>query len=441
MSDKDFKDRYGITKKETEKIRIVHAGDKSQHLIEAEFLEPEIHSVLGLDSVEIVAKKLKRKVLLLNQSKKELKGKRVLKYIEYGEREKIPEGSTIESRSKTGKEWYDVTQDERSDIVWAKAHQYRHLVWLNPNKLVVNNRMYDVFVPQNTDAKVLCAVLNSTFVALAKTYYGRYVGKEGYLETSVLDSKMMLVPDVSFASSEVQTKLKDAFDSMRKRKALPLIDVDSNDEENWTGELALADRQALDDAVLELLGIADKAERRELQIELYREITKLYRQIRVAEKKMQKFRSATARKGKQTAHSIADEIWTELAPRPEFFTPLTFVPANAATETINLPLGKAKVVAKSLLHNDGVNIGENFISLGSVERSNFVKSLADLALHGETDIPVSTEICEKARRKYEIESDKLNELFYSEAATYVADENMQEKIVRELWKKLRSHSV
>ncbi|MBA2494647.1 MAG: hypothetical protein H0V31_08130 [Acidobacteria bacterium] len=227
---------------------------------------------------------------------------------------------------------------------------------------------------------------------------------------------------------------------MRERETKQLVDVDSNDEENWTGELALADRQALDDAVLELLGIADEAERRELQTELYREITKLYRQIRVAEKKMQKFRSATARKGKQTAHSIADEIFGELVPQPEFFTPLEFVPANAETETINLPLGKAKVVAKSLLHNDGVNIGENFISLGSVERSNFVKSLADLALHGETNIPVKPEICEKALQKYVTESGKLNKLFYSEAATYVADENMQEKIVRELWKKLRSHS-
>ncbi|MDQ3180439.1 MAG: hypothetical protein M3Q33_07960, partial [Acidobacteriota bacterium] len=317
----------------------------------------------------------------------------------------------------------------------------RHIAWLNSHHLVANCRMYDIFTQKDYDEKVLCAILNSTLVALAKAFFGRYVGREGNLDTEVTDVKMMLVPNPQDASPEISKKIMSAFDSMRKRKALPLINVDSNDEENWTGELALADRQALDDAVLEMLGIADEAERRELQTELYREITKLYRQIRVAEKKMQKFRSATARKGKQTAHSIAEEIWTALVPQPEFFTPLNFVPANASTETINLPLGKAKVAAKSLLHDDGVNIGENFISLGSVERSNFVKSLADLALYGELKIPVSTEICEKAWRKYETESDKLNELFYSEAATYVADENMQEKIVRELWKKLRNHSV
>ncbi len=157
LTDKEFKDRYGISKKETEKIRIVHAGDKSQHLIETEFLEPEIHTVLGLNSVEIVPSELKQKVLLVNKNKNELKNRRVLKYLEYGEREKFTERPTIAGRAKTGRNWYDITQDKRGDIVWAKAHQYRHLVWLNPDKLIVNNRMYNVFVPHNTNAKVLCA--------------------------------------------------------------------------------------------------------------------------------------------------------------------------------------------------------------------------------------------------------------------------------------------
>ncbi|MDQ3180055.1 MAG: N-6 DNA methylase, partial [Acidobacteriota bacterium] len=108
LSDKDFKDRYGITKKETEKIRIVHAGDKSQHLIEAEFLEPEIHTVMELDSVEIRPENLSRKVLLLDLPKEKLKNTQVLKYIKYGEREKFTERSTIESRTSANKFWYDI---------------------------------------------------------------------------------------------------------------------------------------------------------------------------------------------------------------------------------------------------------------------------------------------------------------------------------------------
>lgn len=437
LTDKEFKNRYGITKKETEKIRIVQAGDKSQHLIEAEYLEPEIHTVLGLDSVEIITAELKQKVLLVNKSKKDLKGSKVLKYIEYGEREKFTERPTVAGRAKTGRNWYDITQDKRSDIVWAKAHQYRHLVWLNPDKLIANNRMYDIFAPQNTNTKVLSAVLNSTFVALSKAFFGRYVGKEGYLETSVLDAKMMIVPNSNLASNKLGKTLTSAFDSMRKRKALPLVNVDSTDEENWTGELALADRQALDDAVLELIGITDADERRVLRDELYREITKLYRQIRVAEKIMQKFRSQTAGKGKQTAHTIAEEIWTEFPEKPTAFSPLSFVPADAETETVNLPQGKAKIITQGLLGTSDVQIGSEFIELGSSERSEFVKTLSDTSIHGKLEIPVSAEICQKALKKHESKVKELNNRFYTEAATFSAEENMQEKIVKELWKLLK----
>ncbi|MCY7376845.1 MAG: hypothetical protein LH472_12870 [Pyrinomonadaceae bacterium] len=264
-------------------------------------------------------------------------------------------------------------------------------------------------------------------------------GAEGSLQLDVYSALMMSVPNPQNASPETSKKIIVAFDSMRKRKALPLVDVDSTDEVNWTGELALADRQQLDNAVLELVGITDAAERKNLRDELYYEITKLYRQIRVAEKKMQKFRSASASKGKQTAHGIAEEIWTELAPQPKSFSPLDFVPQGAKTETIDLPIGRAKIAAKSLLHDDGVNIGEIFVSLGSVERSVFVKTLADLALHGAVKIPLAPEICAAAIRKNEKESERVNELFCTEAATFTADENMQEKIVKELWKKLRNN--
>ena len=201
----------------------------------------------------------------------------------------------------------------------------------------------------------------------------------------------------------------------------------------------MADRQDLDDAVLELIGVSDAEERKSLRDELYREITKLYRQIRVAEKKMQKFRSATASKGKQTAHTIAEEIWTEFSPKPNAFTPLSFIPPNTATETINLPLGKAKVITHGLLQTSEVQIGTEFISLGSVERSEFVKTLSDLALHGKLEIPASKEICQKALAKHERKVKEFDKRFYEEAATFSADENMQDKIVRELWKKLRNN--
>ncbi len=433
LSDKDFKDRYGITKKETGKIRIVHAGDKSQHLIEAEYLEPIVFNLMEIESIEINPRTLNKQVLLINEEEDELKGKRVLKYIKFGEHQGFNERPTCANRHP----WYSLDTHQRGNFFWTKSQRYRHIVPINEQNYIANCNLYDIWTKETNYAITLGAILNSTIMVLIKHQFGRTMGGDPLLKTEVSDVKMMLVPDARLVSPEIKSKLINALDSMRKRETKHLVNVDSTDEENWTGELALADRQALDNAVLELVGIASADERRELQDELYHEITKLYRQIRVAEKKMQKFRAASANKGKQTARGIAEEIWTELAPQPKPFTPLDFVPSNAETETISLPLGRAKVAAKSLLHDDGVQIGETFVSLGSIERSDFVKSLSDLSLHGEMEIPVSSEICSKASRMNEKEFERVNELFYSEAATFVADENLQEKIVRELWKKLK----
>lgn len=439
LTDREFKERYGISKKDTEGIRIIHAGDKSLHLIEAKYLEPEIHGLMDVKTIEITAKNLEQSIVLIPTSFSK-SDRYARKYIEWGEREKYNSRTTCVSRANESRAWYDLTGRKRGKVIWSKLQQYRHIVAYNPEKLSCNCNLYDLFfVSEETDSQIICAILNSTMIALMKFVFGSQMGREGNQVTEIFDVKMMLVPKPTKIPTQLLDKILVAFNSMRKRNTLPLVNVDSTDEENWTGELALADRQALDDAVLELIGISNAEERRELRDELYREITKLYRQIRIAEKKMQKFRAQTASKGKQTAHGIADEIWTELAPKPEFFTPLSFVTNGAELETINLPLGRAKIVARTLLREDGVQIGTEFLPLGSIEKCQIVKVLSDLNLQGELQIPVSPEVCGKALKKYEKEKDKLTDLFQTEAATFTADENMRDKIVKELWKKLRSN--
>lgn len=78
----------------------------------------------------------------------------------------------------------------------------------------------------------------------------------------------------------------------------------------FTGELAMLDRQKLDDAVLEMLGIVDASERRALLVQLYTEVTEMYRDIRKAEKQSQKMRRAHPRRKRPTPQKLAQEIWS-----------------------------------------------------------------------------------------------------------------------------------
>lgn len=434
LNDKEFKDRYGIRRAETKDIRIVHAGDGSQHKIEAKYLEPEVHSLMEIDSVEINLERVARKVLLASEPKENFKDTRLLQYIRWGEQQGFDEGSTCASRNL----WYNLSPGQRGQMFWAMAQQYRHIVPLNTQNLLCNHNLFDVFAPSEIPKEVLAAVLNSTVVVLSKHQFGRYMGREGNLKTEVTDVKMMLVPDPRHATASVRRKLESALESMRERRAMPMVDVDST-ETSWTGELALADRQQLDDAVLELLGISDRQERESLRAELYEEVTKLYRQLRVAEREMQRHRSANARQGRATAQSIAAEIWDSLDTPPDYRTPLDFIPPRARTETFDLPAeGRARIIRGNMFQPDSVQIGDTIIELGDPARCEFVKQLSHIGINGSVRVPTQPEHCFNALRQHQTYADETNAEFQRLAAAYTSEEPMQERIVKELWRKLKA---
>lgn len=256
------------------------------------------------------------------------------------------------------------------------------------------------------------------------------------MQLDVYAAHMMLVPDSRDVSDDIKSRVLDSFGSMRKRVTSSLVDVDSPEVELWTGELAYEDRQALDDAMLELIGISDPGERLELRDELYREITKLYRGIRAAERIMQRYRSQTARRGRQTPQSIAMDIWDELETKPVLFTPLDFVPANAEKRGVYIRDAKAELIHEPLLKTFGVKISQQTEYFDTLEEAEFLKAVADVPMHGNIDVPISPEICRVAVNKYNEQRAGLENHFLTEAATFTNGETMQQRVVRELWKKL-----
>ncbi len=434
-SNADFKERYGINRSETKDIRIILAGDGSSHLIEAKYLEPEVHGLMDISSVYLSNKMLDRFVIML-PTQIPSDDKYALKYIAWGEREKFNSGSTCQSRISTNRSWYDLTGRRRGEIIWPKLHQYRHITAYNPEGLTCNCNLYDIFTSIDINPKHLCALLNSTVVALMKFLFGSQMGREANQVTEIFDTKMMLIPDLHIAPINVKNRLEQAFNSICQRKTLPLVDVDSNST-SWTGELALEDRQQLDDAVLELLGITNSQERKQLRDELYSEMTALYRQFRVAERKMQRHRSTTARQGRASAQSIATEIWDNLETPFIYRTPLDFIIKGARTEKIDLPLGHAKIVKGNMFHSDSVQIGTTTFELGDIKRCEFIKKLCDIGVNGTITLPIQSEHCDKALKEYESYVIKTTEKFSALASTHTVDEVMQERVVKELWKKLR----
>lgn len=413
---KAFKDKYGIHPYQTDKVRIVKAGDGSVHLIEAEYLEPEVHNLMEIDSVEVKAENCARRIVFCPLPKEKIKGKHVLEYIKWGEREDFHTGATCANRSP----WYALDTDRRGDMFWSKAWQYRHVVPLNRNQLISNCNLYDVFVPKNMTKEALSAILNSTLVAMFKHLYGRWAGAEGNLKTEVIDVNMMLVPDPREMSPNVLPRIRNALKQMAQRNSPNLAD-----------EFDLPDRQELDDAVFELLGEADPARRRELRERLYDEMRHMYQAIRGKElQAIENKKKAKKGKGKLGPSQLAEEILKELSPDLVRHFPADFLQPGWETETVSLPAGRARMRDHALLNEHGIEIEGRYIELGDPDRARFAKALCDLGRHGQQPIPVDPDHCRQALTGYQHYRDQLHAELLERAGQKTADAKLQARVVK-----------
>jgi methylase of polypeptide subunit release factors len=294
-SPREFRKNFGVDRGAVSegRLKIIKAGDGSVHPMEAEFLAPEIHSLMKIDHPIVQAEELDRVVLLVDKPISKLSGTHVSKYLRYGETHSfaskkskpvpVPERPSCAGRDP----WYDLTKlVDPGFVLWPKAQQYRHIAPANPNRLICNCNLYDI-APRALsviEQDALTAILNSTLVGFIKTFYGRFAGTEGNLKTEVVDVNLLEVPDPRGISNAMAIKLAIALKSMQARSVGRLVEeqlMDCHFPEKarriaegpieLSNELKQSDRRALDDGVFELLGVTDPKRRTELVNQLHAE--------------------------------------------------------------------------------------------------------------------------------------------------------------------------
>ncbi len=324
----DFKRAFGVARKDVTngKIKLVSCGEGRGEIrpIEAEHLEPEVHSLMEVNGFSVAPEDCSRHILLVDKSKDELKGTHVLDYIEWGESQGYHTGATCASRVTANRAWYDLTGHERGQLFWPMAQQYKHSVPANDHQLICNHNLFDV--SSDFDRDVLGGVLNSTIVALSKFQYGRPVGVEGNLKTEVIDTKMMLVPDPTVADTRSRNRVGAAFRELKKRDAMYFLsqrrlrkmklEASGKSDElarcSDLSELDMADRAELDDAVLEMLGVKKKAERKALLNELYAYLREYFEWTRQKEERAIVNKKKAKRRGPAKPVEVAAQIYKHI---------------------------------------------------------------------------------------------------------------------------------
>ena len=326
----EFEATYGVPRKWVEigKVKLVLCGEGRGEIrpIEAEYLEPEVHSLMEVDGFTVAPEDCSRLILLVSEGRNKLKGKHVLDYIQWGEKQGYHKGSTVAARASENHEWYDLTGHRRGELFWPKAQQYKHAVPINDNNLQCNCNLYDIHLPSTVDLSVMAGVLNSSLAILSKFQYGRPVGVEGNLKTEVVDVNMMLVPDPTKATPAARQKVAEAFEKMKGRKALFLLSERrlrlmsyrargreaELEQLSDLSELDMPDRLELDDAVLQLMGIKSKKVRDAFIGELYAYLREFFEWTRQKEEKAIVNKNKSKRRGPARPEEVAAQIHKEI---------------------------------------------------------------------------------------------------------------------------------
>ena len=303
---------------------------------------------------------------------------------------------------------------------------------MNEAGIICNKRFFNLSALADVDVHILGALLNSTLTWFFKEYYGREVGREGFLDTDVFVTRQIPIVSPRQLSPKIQKRLVEAFTAISQRPQQSIHPMGN--------ELEQPDRIELDDAVLEALGIEEAEERLLWREQIYDRLQREYTDTREMEEIATENRRKAARgKQKASARSIAREIWRDLEDKSIFRRfPDDFVPISASVATHQLPEGGVQV-GKELFTGAGalgtgyIMIGEELRFVGSIAKAQFVQTWQETGNVGSISIPDDDDLCLQVMDEYAAYKREIETELYSWAQSKTADERLQNQLIGLLW--------
>jgi hypothetical protein len=388
------------------------------------------------------------------QSRAELKGTYAAKYLSYGERETFGEGEVVPYKPtcQARPRWYDLTDSVGTRLLMPKGQQYGNIVFYAEDPMLCNSRVYNIVAPKEDLDKPLCAILNSSLAALWRCLYGRALGREGAADIMVVDVKMMPVPDPQKTNKRILKRLESASDAVGNRQIQPFLETVFAECKSYKQaeamkdspvempqELQMADRQELDDAVLELIGIRSANERERVRERLYREIALFYRRVRLLELQAIENKKRSKKGRVASPSEVAEEIFESLEPAQVRRFPVDFLPVGEPLDTVELLEGKAKLFdPHDFYDSNGLAVGKKKITLRHRAQAELAKLYVDLHRFGFVKLPVAEKTCDRMRKEWEHYAAQMQNTFRTLTAERTDDEDRQEAIVAELNRLLSS---
>jgi len=289
---------------------------------------------------------------------------------------------------------------------------------------------------------------------LSKFQYGRPVGVEGDLKTEVVDVKAMLVPDPTGAPEHAQRRVVKAFERLKQRDALAFLSErrlrsmayrqagkeDELDRLQDTSELDMPDRRELDDAVLEMIGVASKEERDELLGGLYSYLREFFELTRQKEEKAIINKKKAKRRGPAKPAEIAQQIFHQIRKDERWMLQsyeAGFLSATQAYDTYELPTDGTATTDQGLFNSHGVAFVKGKKTLAVIDTKSkaqdaLVIAVASTGVRGLVRIPRDEAECRRVLDDFSTFIAHRSQRAWELIEARTADADLQEKIMQSL---------
>lgn len=207
---------------------------------------------------------------------------------------------------------------------------------------------------------------------------------------------------------------------------VPLQDLDAlsgRKPTHYPSDLRHADRQAVDRAVLKLIGVPN-SEIQSLLDRLYVETTLLYRHGRILDIRSAANKRSSKKGVSATAHEIAESLLESTPTGALMSYPRDFMQDSEPIDHHTLPDGHAKL-REDMFHGPRLAFKTGDIEFRNREQAELALTLHESSLRGTIPLPANQERCRELRGRWITYFDTLKRRFEEEAAQRTPDERQR----------------
>ena len=458
VDDSEFLATFGVnrTRVASGDVAVVSAPDAmgSFATVESRYVKSFVNTLMRQDAYEFQAGESTHVVLLIPTGEKN-RGPLIKKHIARAEQAGVHEAQFIQNRTSPTRAWYDLTGTGPGLALWPKNRQYSHCVPLNKDDLLASDRIYTIGDGDDeVDKNVLAGILNCTVAVTSLFVIGRPVGNEASFDTMVYEVKMMQVPDPRQAPAADRRRVADAFNAMKSRKALGFVSERRLRRDAWTRkgkedklaalsdrtELDMPDRWKLDDAVLRMIGVDDKAERKKLLDKLYAHLRQHFEWTRQKEEKAVANKKRARKKGPAGPAELAAEIVDELKKEhPELIRSWTrhFLQRGDDFVTYEVPAEGTAELLNDLIHPHTVRFTQGARRVGDVaadraEHAALLVTLAGAGIRGYVRVPLTAERADELHEQFQRWWEGRQATLLRLVTQRTGDESLRDRTLQEL---------